>query len=275
MLNKKIAMIGMGKMGGMLASALLSKGVVTADQLCGTTRQAATAEKSQKEYGIRVINDNVKAAEESDILILAVKPQSMALVLEYLKPVIRKDHLVISLAAATETEFIEDHLPDGIPVIRAMPNLPCLIGHGMTVLCPGKHVEKEHIDLATDIFTAVGRVDVIDRDDLMDAVTAVSGSGPAYGYIIIESLAEGGVKVGLPRSLATTLAAQTILGAAAMVLETGQHPAQLKDMVTTPAGTTVDGIMALEEGGVRVALIKAVESATLKGKELSGESKSK
>ncbi len=275
MLNKKIAMIGMGKMGGMLASSLLKKGVVNSDQLCGTTRQEASAIKSQNEYGIRVMTDNVKAAEESDVIILAVKPQSMALVLEYLKPVIRKDHLVISLAAATETKFIEDHLPEGIPVIRSMPNLPCLIGQGMTVLCPGKHVEKEHIDLATSIFTAVGRVDVIDRDDLMDAVTAVSGSGPAYGYIIIESLAEGGVKVGLPRSLATTLAAQTILGAAAMVLETGQHPAQLKDMVTTPAGTTVDGIMALEEGGVRVALIKAVESATLKGKELSGESQSK
>jgi len=275
MLNKKIAMIGMGKMGGMLASSLLQKGVVNSDQLCGTTRQEISAKKSEDEYGIRVTTDNVKATEESDVIILAVKPQSMALVLEYLEPVIRKDHLVISLAAATETKFIEDHLPEGIPVIRSMPNLPCLIGQGMTVLCPGKHVEKEHIDLATNIFTAVGRVDVIDRDDLMDAVTAVSGSGPAYGYIIIESLAEGGVKVGLPRSLATTLAAQTILGAAAMVLETGQHPAQLKDMVTTPAGTTVDGIMALEEGGVRVALIKAVESATLKGKELSGESQSK
>jgi pyrroline-5-carboxylate reductase len=267
--DKRIAIIGLGKMGGMLASALLNKNAVTPDFICGTTRQEVSAQRAHKAYGLNVITDNIKAVSDSDVVILAVKPQTMPNVLEELKPVIKPNQVVVSLAAATETSSIEAGLAEDVPVIRSMPNLPCLIGKGMTVLCPGKHVTDDQLALTQAIFEAVGRVAVIDRDDLMDAVTALSGSGPAYAYIMIESMAEGGVKVGLPRSLATTLAAQTMLGAAAMVLETGQHPAQLKDMVTTPAGTTVDGIMALEEGGLRVALIKAIDAATAKAKDIS------
>lgn len=267
--TKRIAVIGMGKMGGMLTRALIDRNVVDAKQLCGTTGHPASATRAQQAYGIEVLTDNVAAVEGSDLIILSIKPQTMNTVLKELKPVLQEGQVIVSLAAATDSHSIEQQLPASTPVIRAMPNLPCLIGHGMTVLCPGKRVKAAHLEAAQALFSAVGRVAVIDNDALMDAVTALSGSGPAYGYIIIESLAEGGVKVGLPRSLATTLAAQTLLGAAAMVLETGEHPAKLKDMVTTPAGTTVDGLMALEEGNIRVALIKAIDAATAKGKELS------
>ena len=153
-----------------------------------------------------------------------------------------------------------------------MPNTPCQIGLGMTAICPGRYARPEHLEVARAIFSSVGRVAQVEDEELMDAVTALSGSGPAYAYIIIEALSEGGVKMGLPRKLATELAAQAILGGAALVLDSGQHPALLKDDVTTPAGVTIDGLMALEEGGLRVALIKAVMAATERGKTLSKNS---
>ncbi len=268
-MNKNIAVIGVGKLGGTLCSALVRRGVVTPDRLVGTTAHEASAQSAQEQYGIRVLNDNTAAVAGADLIILSVKPQGMGKLLQELKPVVSPGQVVLTAAAAITTGFVEERLQEGVPVLRAMPNLPSLIGHGMTVLCPGRRARAEHVALAEEVFGAVGRVAAIDHEELMDAVTGLSGSGPAYGYIIIESLAEGGVKTGLPRSLATTLAAQAILGAAAMVLETGQHPALLKDMVTTPAGTTVDGLMALEEGNIRVALIKAVDAATAKAKEIS------
>lgn len=267
--DKRIAIIGVGKLGGTLARALVRKSVLTPENLIGTTAHADSAAQAAQEHGIEVITDNARAVRDADLIVLAVKPQGMGRLLDELKPVITPDQRVITLAAAITTRFVEAKLGAGVPVIRAMPNLPSLVGQGMTVLCPGRHADAAFLEQARAIFAAVGRVAVIDREELMDAVTGLSGSGPAYGYIAIESLAEGGVKVGLPRSLATTLAAQAILGAAAMVLETGEHPARLKDMVTTPAGTTVDGLMALEEGGLRVALIKAVDAATAKSRELS------
>ncbi len=268
-MDKTIAVIGVGKLGGTLCSALVERGVLAPEQLVGTTAHPASAERAAAQLGIRVLTDNKEAVKEADLIVLAVKPQGMGQVLEELGPVIRPEQLVLTLAAAVTTRFVEDALATGVPVLRAMPNLPALIGKGMTVLCAGRRAGPVHVALAREIFAAVGQVAEIDSEDLMDAATGLSGSGPAYGYIIIESLAEGGVKAGLRRSLATTMAAQAILGAAAMVLETGQHPALLKDMVTTPAGTTVNGLMALEEGNIRVALIKAVEAATAKAKELS------
>ncbi len=266
---KKIAVIGVGKLGGTLCSALVRHGVVRPEQLVGTTAHEESARPAAEQLGIRVLTDNRAAAREAEVVVLAIKPQGMERLLADLRPVITPDQLVLTLAAAITTRFVERGLPEGVPVVRAMPNLPSLIGQGMTVLCPGRHARPEHVSMAETLFAPLGRVATIRDEDLMDAVTALSGSGPAYGYIIIESLAEGGVKAGLPRSLATTLAAQAILGAAAMVLETGQHPALLKDMVTTPAGTTVNGLMALEEGNIRVALIRAVDAATAKAKELA------
>lgn len=267
--EKSVAIIGVGKIGGTLASGLIRNRVVPKESVAGSTAHEESAARARERYGIEVLTDNVKLVADRDIVILAVKPQNMGRVIEEIHGHITPDQLVITLAAAITTRFVEEGLDGAISVVRAMPNTPCLVGQGMTVLCPGRYAQPEHVEIARTIFSAVGRVEVIDNEELMDAVTGLSGSGPAYGYIMIESLAEGGVKAGLPRELATTLAAQSMLGAAQMVLETGEHPAKLKDAVTTPAGTTVDGILELEAGGVRVALIKAVDRATLKSKELS------
>ena len=266
--NKKIAIIGMGKIGGNLAGSLIRSGAVEPSKIKGTTAHESSAKAASERYGIEVGTDSRALAENSDIIVLGIKPQNMMKVLDQIKDVLKPDQILISLAAAISTKLIEDKLNSAV-VVRAMPNTPCLVNQGMTVICPGVNANSDHVAQARAIFEAVGLVEVIDNEDLMDAVTALSGSGPAYAYIIIESLAEGGVKVGLPRDLATKLATQTLLGSAAMVLETGEHPAKLKDNVTTPAGTTVDGIMELEDGGLRVALIKAVGKATEKSKELS------
>jgi len=193
--DKTIAIVGLGKIGGTLAQGLIRNRVVPKANVQGSTGHEASAREAQARLGIEVTTDNAALVRGKDIIILAV----------------------------------------AISVVRAMPNTPCLVGQGMTVLCPGRYAMPEHVEIAKAIFEAVGRVAVIDNEELMDAVTGLSGSGPAYCYIVIEALAEGGVKAGLPRELATLLAAQTMLGAAQMVLETGEHPAKLKDAVTTPA----------------------------------------
>jgi pyrroline-5-carboxylate reductase len=183
-------------------------------------------------------------------------------------PALTPEKLLISFAASVKTSAIEEASGGNVSVIRAMPNTPALVGAGITAICRGKFVTTEQLVLATKIFATVGRTVIVDEKH-MDAVTGLSGSGPAFLYIIIEALAEAGVNVGLPRDIATQLAAQTTYGAAKMVLETGSHPALLKDEVTTPAGCTVEGILELEEGGVRVTLIKAVKRATERARELA------
>lgn len=265
----KIAIVGVGKIGEALASGLLKNRSVLPSHLLGSTRNPEHGHDIGRRLGIRMFKDNRQMVEEADVVILAVKPQNIKSVLQEIEKKMSRSKLVITLAAATGTRMVEEILGSKIPVIRAMPNTPCLINEGMTVLCPGEYATKQHLDLAKEIFSSVGRVEILNHEELMDAVTALSGSGPAYAYIIVESLAEGGVKAGLPRELATTLAAQSILGGAKMVLETGEHPAKLKDSVTTPAGVAMDGIMELEDGGVRVALIKAVAKATEKSREIS------
>ena len=267
--SKKVAIIGVGKMGETLVNSMLKNKLIKKENLYGSTAQEEHAKEINKKYSIKTYLNNKEMVLGKDIIILAIKPQMMRKVVSEIKEVVTEKQLIISIAAATSTQFIEECLGKNIPVIRAMPNTPALINEGMTVLCPGRHVDKSHIQMALDIFGAVGLVEVIYREELMDVVTALSGSGPAYTYIIIESLTEGGVRMGLPRELAKKLSAQTLLGAAKMVLKTEMHPALLKDAVTTPAGVTVDGLMELEDGGIRVTLIKAVSRATEKSKEIS------
>ena len=267
--NKKVAIIGVGKIGETLLNGMIKNNLVKKENIVGSTAQEAHAQEINKKYGIQTYIDNKEMILGKDIIILAIKPQMMKKVLSDIKDIISKKQLIISIAAATSTQFIEECLEKDIPIIRAMPNTPALINEGMTVLCPGKYIDENHIQMAMDIFGAIGLVEVIQREELMDVVTALSGSGPAYTYIIIESLTEGGVRMGLPRELAQKLTAQTLLGAAKMVLKTGLHPALLKGDVTTPAGVTVDGLMELEDGGIRVALIKAVSRATEKSREIS------
>ena len=266
--GKRVAVLGAGKMGGILVKALLEKKLLSPKLTSGTVQHEDRATALSKKLGIPVGTDNAKAARNADIVFVGVKPQAVKGVMDDIRAHLKPEQLVISVAASVPTSAIESALGKEIPVVRAMPNTPCAIGHGMTALCKGKYANQHHLEVASELFNVVGRTVVVDEKH-MDAVTGLSASGPAYIYIILESLAEAGVKVGLPRDIATLLAAQTALGAAAVVLETGDHPALLKDAVTTPAGCTVDGIMELEEGKLRVTLIKAVVKAAQRAKELA------
>ena len=255
--------IGLGTMGSAVASALVSAG----RQVIGTTHAPATATAAAARLGIEVGTDNVALARASDVIVLGVKQYQAREVVQAIAPEL-DGKLLISVCAAVTTADIRTWSGDRATVVRAMPNTPAQVSAGVTALCAGRFVSAEQMRIAQRIFATVGRTVVVDEKH-MDAVTGLSGSGPAFLYIIIEALAEAGVNVGLPRDVATMLAAQTAYGSARMVLETGYHPALLKDAVTTPAGTTVDGILALEEGGLRATLINAVKRATERAKELA------
>lgn len=265
----RIAVLGAGKMGGILLQAFLRSGLFTRGQIAATVAHDLRAEALSKQLGLTVTTDNRAAAKGADIVLLAVKPTQVIQLVREIGAGLKPNALLLSIAASVKTSAIEEAAGGSRSVIRAMPNTPAMLGAGITALCRGRFVKDEQLALAQKIFETVGRTVVVDERH-MDAVTGLSGSGPAFLYIILESLAEAGVNVGLPREIATQLAAQTAYGAAKMVLETGSHPALLKDEVTTPAGCTVDGILELEEGGLRVTLIKAVKRATERARELAG-----
>jgi len=266
--KSRFAVLGAGKMGGILVKALLEKHQLSPERVRATVGHESRAHDLSHKLGVVVTTDNLAAVDGADVILVCVKPQVVQELMEQIRPKISPKQLVISVAASVHTNQIAGTLGGEIPVVRAMPNPPCVLGQGMTALCKGKFAKSEHVEYASALFNVVGRTVVVDEKH-MDAVTGLSASGPAYIYIILESLAEAGVKVGLPRDVATLLAAQTALGAATVVLETGDHPALLKDAVTTPAGCTIDGIMELEEGKLRVTLIKAVVKATQRAKELA------
>jgi pyrroline-5-carboxylate reductase len=268
LLEKRVAVLGAGKMGGILLQALLKNGLLSTDLTCATVQHEERAKALSAKLKIKVGTDNAAAVKAADIILIGVKPQVVQEVMNEIREHITPDQLIVSVAASVPTSLIEKSLGKNIPVVRAMPNTPCSQGSGMTAVCKGKYAGAGHVAMTCRMFDVVGRTVVVDEKH-MDAVTGLSASGPAYIYIILESLAEAGVKVGLPRDIATLLAAQTTLGAARVVLETGDHPALLKDAVTTPAGCTIDGIMELEEGKLRVTLIKAVVRATQRAKELA------
>jgi len=268
MLSKgKFAVIGAGKMGEILISALLDAKRVKKEQFIATAKHTERVDYLAREYGIETTLDNSKAVREADTVLLCVKPQNSVPVLESIRDELNENKLLISIVTSLTTAKIETVLGKPVPVIRAMPNTPALLKEGITALSGGKSAQPQHLKKAKAIFSSVGRVLILDEHH-MDAVTALSGSGPAFIFIMIEALAEGGVMVGLPRNIATELVAQTTLGAAKMLLETGKHPALFKDQVTTPAGCTIDGILQMEEGGIRVTLIKTVVEATRRAREL-------
>src|SRR5438034_8783978 len=275
--NKKLAVLGAGKLGGILLRAYLEQGLFGAKRVTATVKHGEKAAALAKELGISVTNDNRRAVKGADVILLTVKPQAVAEVLKEIAPEIGAQTLLVSVAASVPTSYLEQQLAAGsggkhneVAVVRAMPNTPAAVACGMTAICRGTHAGPGHLEIARSMFDAVGRTIVLDEKH-MDAVTGLSASGPAFVYIILESLAEAGVKVGLPRDIATVLSAQTLLGAAKVQLDTGDHPALLKDTVTTPAGCTIDGILELEEGKLRVTLIKAVVKATQRAKELMFE----
>lgn len=264
---EKLTVIGAGKLGETLIRGLLDAGAMKPGQITVTSRHGERARQVAGAVGATALTSNAEAAAAADVILLSVKPQSMPDVLAEIEPALKPGQLVISVAASVSIAFIEKHLPRAIAVVRAMPNTPCLIKQGMTGIAGGSHAETGQVELAKKIFDAVGRTVIVDEKHL-DAITGLSASGPAFLCIVVESLAEAGVKVGLPRNVATELAAQTMAGTGAMVLQTGEHPAKLKDFVTTPAGCTIDGILELEDGGLRTTLIKAVVRATARAKEL-------
>lgn len=266
--NKKIAIIGTGHIGSALLGGMMRGGLVPPKNVTVTRRDPAALEELRKAWGVHATTDNAKAIRGADIIIVAVKPQGATEALSTLNGTIEEGQLVISVMAGIPTDQIEKRLGSPCPVVRAMPNTPALIDQGATAISKGARADDSHLELAAQIFKSVGRVEVV-PETLMDAVTGLSGSGPVYIYMVIEALTDGGVKMGLPRAVALRLAAQTVLGAAKLVLETGKHPAILKDEVTTPGGTAIAAVHELESKGLRNVLIDAVVTATRRSQELS------
>lgn len=265
--NIRIGILGAGKMGEALIEGLARTGR-GAYTVKASTRSKQSAREVEKALRVPCSTDNRKLVKESDVIVLCVKPHQAEAALRAVKSAFKSGKLLVSICAAIQCSDLRKWSGGKTPVIRTMPNTPCLVNEGITVLAPGPGAEEAHVKIAESIFGAVGRTAIVE-EALMDGATGLSGCGPAYMYLILESLSEAGVKVGLPRKTATLLAAQTMLGSAKMLLDRDAHPAALKDEVTTPAGCTIDGLMALEDGGLRSTLIKAVvaaakRSATLK-----------
>ena len=269
--GKRIGIIGAGAMGSAMCRGLIHASAADPKRIVVSDIHSDHVQNLHNALGIKVADNNAQIAKYTDIILLAVKPYTVANVLDEIADALKRDGkplpLLICIAAGVHIAKIEAHLKDNIPVIRAMPNTPAQVGSGACAYCVGTHADDTHKMQAAEIFRSVGNAVEV-PESMMDAVTALSGSGPAYVYLMIEALVDGGVKVGLPRDVAYQLAAQTVLGAAKMVIETGLHPAQLRDMVTTPAGTTIEAIASLEHSGVRAALIDAVERATQRSREL-------
>lgn len=268
MLNdKRIGFIGGGTMAEALVRGMVAVGLVDASSIYITDVSEKRCKHLQETRGVNTYPSNAELVKNVDIIFLTVKPQVVDTVLQEVAPLLQSSHLLVSVAAGVATHTLESYLAEGVPVVRVMPNTPVLVREGATALATGRYATSEHEKLVTEIFGAVGRTVSI-QEELMDAVTGLSGSGPAYVCIMLEALADGGVRMGLSRNTALTLAAQTLLGTAKLLLETGQHPGVLKDMVTSPGGTTIAGIHALEEGGLRAALINGVAASTERAREL-------
>ncbi len=266
-LSGNIGFLGTGNMAEAIIRGLLRGGDLEAQRIGASAPRAERRDELQKKYGIWTTADNAALCERSDVLVLSVKPQIMRKVLEQVGAKIKKDTLVISVAAGVPVSAIESRLPAGARVIRTMPNTPALVDAGATAIARGTHATDADEALAKQIFDAVGISVVLDESQL-DAVTGLSGSGPAYVFLMLEALADAGVKVGLSRRISQQLAAQTVLGSAKLLLETNEHPGKLKDMVTSPGGTAIAGLHTLEAGGMRTTLMDAVEAATKRSREL-------
>jgi len=263
----KLGIIGAGKIGQALISGVFANGLYKQDELILSVRTEEHRKALESKFQVATTLDNRKIAAQSKLIVLSVKPKSIIDIVNSIADSLKPGSVIISTAAGVPLEVIESRVPEYVGVIRTMPNLAIAVGEGMTALAPGKNAKPDDVEAARQLFGSVGRALVLEEQQ-MDAVTGLSGSGPAYIYIVIESLADGGVKLGLSREVATELAAQTVLGAAKTVLASGEHPAKLKDEVTTPSGSTIEGILELEEGGLRVTLIKAVVKAAERSREL-------
>ncbi|UCD78983.1 MAG: pyrroline-5-carboxylate reductase [Desulfobacterales bacterium] len=266
--NKIIAIIGTGNMGDALVSGLMGSGSSKAKNIICSDIRRDKLDTIKSRYKVRTTTSNIKAVAEADIVIYAVKPQIMAPVLIETAGQLDMSKLVISIAAGVPLAAMETCIGKDLRLIRVMPNIAAAVKEAATGIAAGAHATKEDVKLAMEIFNSIGKCIFLKENDLMDAVTGLSGSGPAYIFLIVDALADAGVKVGLSRQEALFLSAQTVLGAAKLLIETQEHPGQLKDRVTSPGGTAIAGLATLESGGLRTTLINAVETATKRSKEL-------
>ncbi len=267
--EKKFGLIGGGNMGEALVKGLIQSGEAGPREIIVSEPLAARRDYLKNEYQVAVEADNKAVIQAAPVIILAVKPQVMAKVLDNIRAEVTSNHLIISIAAGVKLETIQSAFGPGVPVVRAMPNTPALSLSGATAIAPGNHASKDDLKMARTLFEAVGIVVEVEEKS-MDAVTALSGSGPAYVFVFMEALTDAGVLEGLPRDQAFLLACQTILGSAKLAREAGASPALLKDKVTSPAGTTIAGLMVLEKGGLRGLVMEAVKAAAERSKELGG-----
>ncbi|CAN5429276.1 pyrroline-5-carboxylate reductase [soil metagenome] len=267
-----IGFIGAGNMAEALIRGLVKGNHLPPNHLLASGPRRERLDELQTKYAIETMTDNKALVERCDLVVLSVKPQILDKVLREIGDRLKNGTLVISIAAGVDTATIEEAVADGVRVVRAMPNTPALVGAGATAISAGKHASPEDLATARAMFDAVGITVELDESHL-DAVTGLSGSGPAYIFLILEALADAGVKVGLARRNAQRLAAQTVMGSAKMLLDLDEHPGVLKDMVTSPGGTAIAGLHTLEEGGLRTTLINAVETATKRARELGRGSK--
>jgi len=263
-----IAVIGAGKIGETLLSGLLRSGW-PAERLMATSRRPERADELRTRYGIRVVSNDV-AVVDADVLAIAVKPQDAAALMADLGPRVPAEKLVITLCAGLPTAFFAKWLPDSTPVVRVMTNTPALVDEAMTAISAGPHATNEHLALAEEMFRPLGRTLRLPESQ-QDAVTALSGSGPAYFYFLVEAMTDAGILLGLPRQVAHDLIVQTAIGSAIMLRDSGEHPVKLREAVTSPAGTTISAIRELENHGVRAALLAALEAARDRGRELAAE----
>jgi pyrroline-5-carboxylate reductase len=265
--GKRIGFVGAGNMGEAIIKGLVEACVVTPDALVAADVRPERLRELERRYGIRLLTDNAELIGQTDVVVLAVKPQSIDAVARELAPAVTPEKLLVSVAAGVSTPRLRAVLGPNVRLVRVMPNTPALVLEGATAIGRTAGLGAGDLETVEELFAAVGRTVVLD-EELMDAVTGLSGSGPAYVAIVIEALADGGVRMGLDRATAHTLAVQTVLGAARLLRETGMHPGALKDMVSSPGGTTIAGVAALEEGGLRSTLMKAVERAAVRSREL-------
>lgn len=267
-MDKIIGFIGSGNMATSIIGGIVNSKLVSSNKIIASNPTTDKLEELNKKYKIVTTTNNKEVAQKSDILVLAVKPQYYPEVIEEIKNKVKDDSIIVSIAAGQKIENIEKLFGKKIKIVRVMPNTPALVGECMSALSACPTVSDDELDLICNIFSSFGRSEVV-PEKLMDVVTAISGSSPAFIFMIIEAMADGAVLEGMPREKAYTFAAQAVLGSAKMVLETGKHPAELKDMVCSPGGTTIEGVSVLEENGIRNSIIKAIQAASNKSKDLS------
>ncbi|HEX2051860.1 MAG TPA: pyrroline-5-carboxylate reductase [Actinomycetota bacterium] len=265
----KLTILGAGKMGEALVAGLLASGWRSPGEIVATARRRERADELARRYGIEATLDNASAVSGADVVVLAVKPQDVDALLADVSAHVSRDQTVLSVVAAIPTAFIEARLDDGVPVVRAMPNTPSIVHEGMAGIAGGRHADAPHLEVAQEVLAHVGRVVAV-SEPYLDAVTAISGSGPAYFALLAEAMIEAGILLGLSREISTELVVQTMLGSAKLLRDERMHPVELREMVTSPGGTTIRAIRVLEQSGVRAAFLNAIQAAMERSQELAG-----